>query len=87
MLTHASESEHEGGTLRPVKKASLGLALLALLWIGTVQVFKTHDDAFTEEGLLEANAANLKDTRVTSHLEVPVASEDDFIVDLRSSEL
>ena len=65
--------------MRPLKKTSLGLALFALLWVGAVQVLKTHDDAFTEEGLLEANAAQLEDTIVTPHLEVPVADEKNLL--------
>ena len=65
--------------MSPLKKMSLGLASLALLWTGAVQTLKTHDDAFTEDGLLEANAANLKDTIVTPHLEVPVADDSNIL--------
>jgi hypothetical protein len=65
--------------MTPIKTTSLRLALLALLWIGAVQGLKTHDDAFTEEGLLQANAANLKDTIVTPHVEVPIAAEENIV--------
>lgn len=61
--------------MSPVKKMSLALASLALLWMGVVQTLKTHDDAFREDGLLKANAASLKGTIVAPHLEVPVAGE------------
>ena len=60
--------------MRSVKKSSLGLTSLALLWVGAVQVVKTHDDAFTEQGLLETNASKLTETIVTPHLEAPIAS-------------
>ena len=65
--------------MSPLKKMSLALASLVLLWMGAVQTLKTHDDAFTEDGLLEANAADLKDTIVTPHLEVPVAVEQNIL--------
>ncbi len=60
--------------MKAVKKAFLGLALVGLLCIGAVWVFGTHDDAFTEEGLLETDASDLKHTVVTPHLETPLPS-------------
>lgn len=63
--------------MKAVKKATLWLALLALLallYVAVVRIFETHDDAFTERGLLEADASNLKETIVTPHLEAPIAS-------------
>ena len=60
--------------MKAVKKASVGLALLGLLCIGAVCVFETHDDAFTEEGLLETNVSDLNRTIVTPHLETPLPS-------------
>jgi hypothetical protein len=65
--------------MRAVKKAIFGLGLLGLLCLGAVCVFETHDDVFTEEGLLEADAADLKRTIVTPHLETPLASEDSVL--------
>lgn len=65
--------------MSPVKKMSFGLASLVVLWMGAVQTLKTHDDAFTEDGLLEANAANLKDTIVTPHLEVPITDDSSIL--------
>jgi len=61
--------------MKTVKKAILGLALLGLLWVARVRMFGSHDDAFTDEGLLTANASDLKHTIVTSHFETPLASE------------
>lgn len=58
--------------MRVIKKAITGLSLLGLLCIGAVCVFETHDDAFTEEGLLETDASALEQTVVTPHLETPV---------------
>ena len=56
-------------------KYSLVLALLGLLWIGACGTSRTHDDAFTEEGLLVTNATELQHTQVTPHLEASVAEE------------
>jgi hypothetical protein len=60
--------------MKAVNKAATGLALLGLLCVGAVCVFETHDDALTEEGLLETNASDLKQTVVTPHLETPLPS-------------
>jgi hypothetical protein len=59
--------------MRTAKKAAFWLAIVGLLCAGAVRLRGTHDDAFTEEGLLTANAADLKETIVTPHLETPVA--------------
>lgn len=60
--------------MKGVKKAALlGLPVLGLLCFGAVWVSCTHNDVFTEEGLLERNASDLKHTIVTSHLETPIA--------------
>ena len=60
--------------MRAVKKATFGLGILGLLCLGAVCVVENHDDVFTDEGLLEADAADLKQTIVTPHLETPIAS-------------
>ncbi|HBO45804.1 MAG TPA: hypothetical protein DD670_18155 [Planctomycetaceae bacterium] len=50
----------------------LVLTILALPYIGANCVSRTHDDVFTEEGLLTANASDLRDTIITPHLEAPI---------------
>ena len=59
--------------MRSARKAILWLALLGLLCVSAVRYFGTHDDAFTEQDLLEANAADLTATIVTPHLEAAIA--------------
>jgi len=51
------------------------LILVALLGLGalTFSIVDTHDDAFSEEGLLTADAAELRRTVVTPVLETPLA--------------
>jgi hypothetical protein len=58
-----------------VQKGTLGLALLGILWLSSRRTLETHDDAFTEVGLLERDASDLQDTIVTSHLTFPLAAE------------
>ncbi len=65
--------------MRAVKKAILGLALLGLLWIAATRMFGSHDDAFTDEGLLTANASDLKHTIISPHLETPVATGENVL--------
>jgi hypothetical protein len=71
--------------MKAVKKATLGLALLGLLCMGAVWVFRTHedafthDDAFTEEGLLEADASDLRHTIVIPHFETPLARDENVL--------
>lgn len=63
--------------MKAVKKATLLLALLALLgflYAAAVPIFDTHDGTFTEQGLLETNASALTETIVTPHLEAPIAN-------------
>ncbi len=60
--------------MKAVKKATLWLALLVLLYVAAVRIFESHDGAFTEQGLLEADASDLKETIVSPHLEAPIAS-------------
>lgn len=65
--------------MKTAKKAILGLALLGLLWVAAGRMFWSHDDAFTDEGLLTANASDLRHTIVTPHFETPVASEENAL--------
>jgi hypothetical protein len=65
--------------LKSVKKATFGLAVLALLSIGATRFLEPHDDAFTEEGLLETNASDLQHTVVTPHLEYPVVGDENVV--------
>lgn len=60
--------------MKAVRKATLWLALLGLLGVAAVRILETHDDAFSEQGLLEANASDLTATIVTPHLETPVTN-------------
>ena len=48
--------------------AACGVLLSATLWPSSA----SHDDVFTREGLLTANAEDLRATAVTGHLEVPI---------------
>ena len=57
----------------------VGVPVLVLLWLGGNWMLRTHDDAFTEEGLLQADAADLDRTTVTSHLEVPLQSDENVL--------
>ena len=59
--------------MKAVKRATRWLAMLGLLCAAAVWIFETHDDAFTEQGLLETNASELAETIVTPHLEAPIA--------------
>ncbi len=61
------------------KTAVLILLLLAIACSGVNCVQPTHDDAFTEQGLLEANAADLKRTEVTPHLDTPIAEDQNVL--------
>jgi len=58
--------------MKAVKKAIFWLALVTLLYVAAARLVGTHDDAFTEQGLLEANAFDLTETLVTPHLEAPL---------------
>lgn len=58
--------------MKPIKWITLGLALLAILSVAAVYFLRTHDSAFTDEGLLQANAADLQHSIVTPHLETPI---------------
>ena len=69
-----AEGRFREAAMKSVNKAATGLSLLGLLCVGAVCVFETHDDAFTEEGLLEADAFDLKHTVVSPHLESPLPS-------------
>jgi len=60
--------------MKAINKAALWLALFGLLCVSAARRDKTHDDAFTEQGLLEADAADLAETIVTPHLEAPVTN-------------
>ncbi len=58
--------------MKAVKKTIFWLALAVLLYVAAARLVGTHDDAFTEQGLLEANAFDLTETLVTPHLETPL---------------
>ena len=65
--------------MKAVKKASLGVALLGLLCIAAVWIYETHDDAFTDEGLVQADAPDLKHTVVSPHWEAPIADGENVL--------
>lgn len=65
--------------MKLVNKVSLGLTLLGLVWFGAVCRLKTHDAVFMEEGLLRADASELKHTRVTPHLETPITIHENVL--------
>ncbi len=66
--------------MRSVKNVVLlCLLVLGLLYIGAIWTFETHDDAFTDEGLLKADAPDLKRTVVTPHLEMPLTSDENVL--------
>lgn len=52
----------------------VAILLLGLgLSVGLTGPRKSHDDVFTDEGLLASSAKNLKSTEITPHLEAPLA--------------
>ena len=60
------------GLMKMTNKVSFGLALLGLFCIVAVCTSRSHDESFTEEGLFETDASELKCTIVTPHLEAAV---------------
>ena len=70
--------------MKPAKRLSLALLLLAFLSIGPVcntqtHNTQTHDDAFSDAGLLKADASDLQHTIVTPHLEAPVTQDQNIL--------
>lgn len=58
---------------------TLCLASLALLWIAAGQRQESHDDAFTDDGLLKAGATDLTGTIVEPHLEIPIGARQNIV--------
>jgi len=66
--------------MRGVKKAVLlGLPVVGLLCIGAVWMFATRDDVPARQAVLVADAAGLKHTVVTPHLEAPITDGDNVL--------
>ena len=65
--------------MRAATRTSLGLALLGLLCVAAVRDSGSHDAAFTDEGLLKANASDLQHTVVAPHWEAPVAGGENVL--------
>ncbi len=70
--------------MKPAKRLSLALLLLAFLSIGPVcntqtHNTQTHDDAFSDAGLLKADASDLQHTIFTPHLEAPVTQDQNIL--------
>jgi len=57
---------------KSIKVASLGLALVILVAVGVPAILTSHDDVFSDDKLLVADASDLPRTTVSPHLETPI---------------
>ncbi len=57
---------------KSIKVASLGLALVILVAVGVPAILTSHDDVFSDDKLLVADASDLPRTTVTPHLGTPI---------------
>ena len=57
----------------------VGLPVLGLACLGAVWALGRHDTVFSERGLLEADAKDLKQTIVSPHLEAPLSDDDNVM--------
>lgn len=62
-----------------IRWGTYALALLGILWFTASSVMQKHDDYFTEEGLLEADAKDLRQTIVTAHPNVALKRDQNVI--------
>jgi hypothetical protein len=61
------------------KKVTVGAAILAVVYIAAAWLTRTHDQAFTEQGLLTADSRQLHGTVVTPHLETGLSREQNLL--------
>lgn len=59
--------------MKSIKYTALVLLPLVAVCYGAYYAFNSHDDAFSREGLIKADAADLRRTVVTPHLEEAIA--------------
>ncbi len=61
--------------MKNIKRTGIGvLAVIGLMYLSG-WLYRTHDDFFSEDKLLEADASELKNTIITSHLEAPLTND------------